>query len=75
MYFISERDFVWVLFGLTACWKSCPFNLLRLTPSGRNTLIHLLYHSTEQLISFHMNLSLFAYGELQIHDHMQSKKM
>ncbi len=36
MYFISERDFVWVLFGLTACWKSCPFNLLRLTPSGRN---------------------------------------
>ncbi len=37
MYFISDCDFVWVLFGLTACRKSCPFNLLRLTPSGRNT--------------------------------------
>ncbi len=36
MYFISDCDFVWVLFGLTACRKSCPFNLLRLTPSGRN---------------------------------------
>ncbi len=39
MYLISDCDFVWVLFGLTACRKSCPFNLLRLTPSGRNIML------------------------------------
>lgn len=26
------------------------------------------------LISFHMSLGLFAYGELQIHDHCSPKK-
>ncbi len=45
MYFISDRDFVSVLFGLTACRKSCPFNLLRLTPSGRNKMGARLFDS------------------------------